>query len=275
MRGEHGSYGAVCDRYGGSSPHARGTRACLNRRSWQAGIIPACAGNTTKPKAMMAGIWDHPRMRGEHSVRPVPVVAGAGSSPHARGTPKVSYMIHTPNGIIPACAGNTAGICPVPKAMRDHPRMRGEHVKVVYCPHRQMGSSPHARGTPEIMAGSSRTNGIIPACAGNTFVTEHSRRPAGDHPRMRGEHASMQLFVHEIPGSSPHARGTQGRRECEDAAGGIIPACAGNTVVPFFIFLLRVDHPRMRGEHRRINSYHRCLWGSSPHARGTPGACPK
>ena len=113
----------------GSSPHTRGTPACRTR-----------SGRRTP---------DHPRIRGEHRPRGVPV--------------------HRRRGIIPAYAGNTVksvtpsaaarGSSPHTRGTRrprgrsvgrivDHPRIRGEHV---------YGVGPFEK-----------VGGIIPAYAGNT-----------------------------------------------------------------------------------------------------------
>ena len=46
--------------------------------------------------------------------------------------------------------------------------MCGEHLLPVECERLQGGSSPHVRGTLEILRGASKQGGIIPACAGNT-----------------------------------------------------------------------------------------------------------
>ena len=51
-----------------------------------------------------------------------------GSSPRARGTPAVLMLEDIREGIIPACAGNTALVCALPDTYRDHPRVRGEHT---------------------------------------------------------------------------------------------------------------------------------------------------
>ena len=238
---------------------------------------------------------DHPRIRGEHrraagGVRQrlgiIPAYAGntrqfknacrfnGGSSPHTRGT-----RIHTNRNCI---------------YRWDHPRIRREH---------------RARGSPR---GVGRR--IIPAYAGNTFAkavgsrkvlgsSPHTRGTpeqgerrglyGGDHPRIRGEHAF------------------RGTRACR--WGGIIPAYAGNTPVRSINARINsgssphtrgtrwrndeakampVDHPRIRGEHRRVLGRHvrlagiipayagntivegrakRGFPGSSPHTRGTPG----
>ena len=170
-------------------------------------------------------------MRGEHSAGVVECAVGA--------------------GIIPACAGNTSSPSGGIGAMRDHPRMRGEHRHSQHLLQASRGSSPHARGTPEVTAGNSRTNGIIPACAGNTMPHNEHRANLRDHPRMRGEHMAAATDVSNPWGSSPHARGTHMGRGTRHHMDGIIPACAGNTHAPATEISISRDHPRMRGEHTK------------------------
>ena len=85
MRGEHG--GAMWVNAGdpGSSPHARGARQSFAASLAVRGIIPACAGSTPSLPNDYQANWDHPRMRGEHTVRVVRPTLSRGSSPHARG----------------------------------------------------------------------------------------------------------------------------------------------------------------------------------------------
>ena len=94
-------------------------------------------------------------------------------------------------------------------ALRDHPRMRGEHIEYRLEGASSQGSSPHARGTlySPHMAGD--VKGIIPACAGNTRYLELTLFENGDHPRMRGEHSDTKADNSSMTGSSPHARGTR------------------------------------------------------------------
>ena len=66
-------------------------------------------------------------MRGEHATEGLTVAQRLGSSPHARGTRRVHGQQGRIRGIIPACAGNTTFPSLEAEAMRDHPRMRGEH----------------------------------------------------------------------------------------------------------------------------------------------------
>ena len=173
----------------GSSPHARGTRFYFVFKRGVRGIIPACAGNTVWVFSRVSCWWDHPRMRGEHPQSIQKIDTPTGSSPHARGTLHHSKGYRIVIGIIPACAGNTVSGSAMAKTMRDHPRMRGEHLLWCVTVCGGLGSSPHARGTRWGCEGVGCVGGIIPACAGNTVRSAAWRRPARDHPRMRGEHS--------------------------------------------------------------------------------------
>ena len=213
MRGEHSRCWCCPHRAWGSSPHARGTLNMDKTNFRGRGIIPACAGNTCATVCVRLGYGDHPRMRGEHILSSFFIFGVSGSSPHARGTLHIVSVAQDRRGIIPACAGNTH-CCKTSRSRAwDHPRMRGEHpYRIIPIPE-DLGSSPHARGT---LIGGLRVRkplGIIPACAGNTYpfgiIGDHGTGiiPAcagntkswpprsarnGDHPRMRGEHESIE-----------------------------------------------------------------------------------
>ena len=175
------------------------------------GIIPACAGNTTLYPNVSVMTWDHPRMRGEHMAKSTNCCKSLGSSPHVRGTRLYYGKQLFQQGIIPACAGNTRSASWRPPNCRDHPRMRGEHMRLLRKPSPPQGSSPHARGTRFRHMPAAHVPGIIPACAGNTHGGSPGHRCRGDHPRMRGEHDLQILDDLESMGSSPHARGTLGQ----------------------------------------------------------------
>ena len=94
----------------------------------------------------------------------------------------------------------------------------------------ELGSSPHARGAPAVVGVDERDVGIIPACAGSTELHAGRRHRAGDHPRMRGEHAPDNASATCSRGSSPHARGALVEELIVVGRHGIIPACAGSTL---------------------------------------------
>ena len=127
-------------------------------------------------------------MRGEHGNVHFVNVAGQGSSPHARGARIRAVTAAPASGIIPACAGSTIAAGDNVQFVGDHPRMRGEHSRSFHKRVKIKGSSPHARGALVPMLNTRRATGIIPACAGSTWLSPPSISMVEDHPRMRGEH---------------------------------------------------------------------------------------
>ena len=207
-------------------------------------------------------------MRGEHLCNTVDAVLGTESSPHTRGAPERDPGSAQPAGIIPACAGSTRRHRAWHRALRDHPRMRGEHQNLGQAFDSLAGSSPHARGAQRLERIACLVPGIIPACAGSTRGCATGRWSSRDHPRMRGEHCfavSASMLVSE---SSPHARGALSNVISNVVAWGIIPACAGSTTCRPRARPPSRDHPRMRGEHSQLSSFLSSFVGSSPHARG-------
>ena len=110
------------------------------------------------------------------------------------------------------------------------------------------GSSPHTRGARPPGLHCRCIVGIIPAYAGSTS------RPSGgcdmdrDHPRIRGEHAALDVEGLAALGSSPHTRGALQSRMRAPRQPRIIPAYAGSTSGSSLKIPLRP--------------------GSSPHTRG-------
>ena len=71
------------------------------------GITPAYAGNTTLIHLQTSKFWDHPRLRGEHSLNAPASLNFVGSPPPTRGTPNLIRDGTVLVGITPAYAGNT------------------------------------------------------------------------------------------------------------------------------------------------------------------------
>jgi len=97
--------------------------------------------------------------------------------------------------------------------------------------------------------------------------------PQGDHPRIRGEHASVAKRMSPVLGSSPHTRGARDRVLLRRLGERIIPAYAGSTYVNSTYPALAADHPRIRGEHSIVSGATCTMSGSSPHTRGAPEEC--
>ena len=168
-----------------------------------------------------------------------------------RGTRLYDCFRHVIVGIIPAYAGNTDRTRSKCSVCRDHPRVCGEHSPISTRRTVSPGSSPRMRGTPKRVMVNTRSNGIIPAYAGNTVNTPGGEVLYRDHPRVCGEHAETVKNDRTLPGSSPRMRGTLDLNRGPLGNNGIIPAYAGNTEVRRPRALVPQDHPRVCGEHTK------------------------
>ena len=151
----------------------------------------------------------------------------------------------------------------------DHPRVCGEHRRVMKSRSNCGGSSPRMRGTPIACRILSAPAGIIPAYAGNTARYRNLRKLYWDHPRVCGEHGSREVITCRRLGSSPRMRGTLLRVRAERQSTGIIPAYAGNTRCRTGFQAGCGDHPRVCGEHQLDALVGGIRTGSSPRMRGT------
>ena len=199
---------------------------------------------------MVYASWDHPRVCGEHAERSATPWDTPGSSPRMRGTLPTSFSAVFGGGIIPAYAGNTGIKHIEADALRDHPRVCGEHRTIEETLSNRTGSSPRMRGTHEKTDVAIRKPGIIPAYAGNTYLQYIQVANPRDHPRVCGEHPSQTPETLLNVGSSPRMRGTQAAGVSDSGGAGIIPAYAGNTSPTITMRLCRRDHPRVCGEHK-------------------------
>ena len=253
----------------GSSPRMRGTLTCGILLLLMMGIIPAYAGNTRIVSFRFRKIWDHPRVCGEHSSSLSFFSVVEGSSPRMRGTRHVGGESWSDGGIIPAYAGNTFPRRAPRPSRRDHPRVCGEHTRILKTPVNNVGSSPRMRGTPATRIRPRNRIGIIPAYAGNTNWFDDGVLDDKDHPRVCGEHAIINGTEMLSKGSSPRMRGTQFPAHPDHRWSGIIPAYAGNTRTVNDGRIGQGDHPRVCGEHTGSKHVGLLYTGSSPRMRGT------
>ena len=186
----------------------RGTRhhAAFGRRLHR--FIPARAGNTISRWRGRLRPTVHPRTCGEHEEAPVQVRLDLGSSPHVRGTRVRVLVVAVALRFIPARAGNTLSGATRPTSTSVHPRTCGEHCGSRSNTLRNIGSSPHVRGTPRRAAASAVPRRFIPARAGNTDHAAAGPPGVPVHPRTCGEHSASPGSFPVAAGSSPHVRGT-------------------------------------------------------------------
>ena len=130
------------------------------------------------------------------------------------------------------------------------------------------GSSPHTRGARRRLQDGPPAAGIIPAYAGSTERVSLMETLSPDHPRIRGEHVSVQFPKGKVGGSSPHTRGARVHALMAPRGLRIIPAYAGSTFPFVSVRGLSPDHPRIRGEHTQYILSVIFVSGSSPHTRG-------
>ena len=199
-----------------------------------------------------------------------PALSQSGSSPLARGTPKLVHAAELRTRLIPARAGNTGERRPFTSWLTAHPRSRGEHEKSQSFHYFVSGSSPLARGTHLKDAEAATGARLIPARAGNTSWRARGLQRIPAHPRSRGEHSGISSSSISRAGSSPLARGTRRLRGTARLYRRLIPARAGNTDILSTSQLRNKAHPRSRGEHAVNLLIGAWLIGSSPLARGTP-----
>ena len=168
IRGEHRDSTAWVDAEGGSSPHTRGAHHVEVTPQNRVRIIPAYAGSTPATIPLRELDADHPRIRGEHPNQHTQAMIMFGSSPHTRGAPSGRQEAPEARRIIPAYAGSTQIHLNSTGDIRDHPRIRGEHLGPPLSGPQNRGSSPHTRGAPTPTLPGLQVLRIIPAYAGST-----------------------------------------------------------------------------------------------------------
>ena len=150
----------------------------------------------------------------------------------------------------------------------DHPRTCGANANVEPASYDVTGSSPHMRGKPLRSPMRLMQFRIIPAHAGQTRQVCGAREETVDHPRTCGANQTMRLLNWKKSGSSPHMRGKLADRVLLRGLDRIIPAHAGQTVVPSSPLNLATDHPRTCGANISVFGTSSSNAGSSPHMRG-------
>ena len=166
MGGEKFLSALPCNPECGSPPRGRGKDERRRPGEIRARITPAWAGKRSSLDGKMFKIWDHPRVGGEKSIscwkRSMPV----GSPPRGRG--KVAYIGNKNglDGITPAWAGKSLGICACFPLVQDHPRVGGEKDARRFQLVDEIGSPPRGRGKARKVLDDALKDGITPAWAG-------------------------------------------------------------------------------------------------------------
>ena len=151
------------------------------------GIIPACAGSSSRSRPRGTGSWDHPRACGEQALRFFTTLISSGSSPRVRGAALDGEGLAPRLGIIPAYAESSAGLGSSCPTRWDHPHVCGEQWVSIDYGITNPGSSPRMRGAAALMRPPFFSGGIIPAHAGSRCPRQCPCEARWDHPRACGE----------------------------------------------------------------------------------------
>ena len=192
----------------------------------------------------------HPRVCGENPPGRGRGCRGRGSSPRVRGKLLEGRGDLGRHGLIPACAGKTGRGRRCRGCPGAHPRVCGENSAADSFVRLTTGSSPRVRGKLREEGLGADDRGLIPTCAGKTPGCGGAVVEGWAHPRVCGENAGVWGRRCGGLGSSPRVRGKQHVIPSLVAAGRLIPACAGKTVVPFLGLVSSAAHPRVCGENQ-------------------------
>ena len=213
----------------GSSPRVRGKPSARAAVMVPRGLIPACAGETSREPYPRRGSPAHPRVCGENSVFSVVTLWSLGSSPRVRGKRYDRRIPCMGDRLIPACAGKTLTTVLKASIPRAHPRVCGENSLSRFSKRYFPGSSPRMRGKRRYAPIVSVRGRLIPAYAGKTLRGDGLTFSQWAHPRVCGENKGTSASAYLNEGSSPRMRGKlRGPRSlCWPV--GLIPAYAGKT----------------------------------------------
>ena len=236
------------NRVRGSSPRVRGRPVRETAPDESTRLIPAGAGQTSKPSSPLKQATAHPRGCGADSLRGRVCACPGGSSPRVRGRLIQRGCSPGLGGLIPAGAGQTL--------FEQSADAQGN------------GSSPRVRGRPEGGFRGVRESGLIPAGAGQTKNRQTQAVKAAAHPRGCGADGSRSRVRRVSGGSSPRVRG----RHCRLLIGrwfrGLIPAGAGQTARWITEPGVVTAHPRGCGADVTSGAATPGVSGSSPRVRG-------
>ena len=232
------------------------------------GSIPAHAGEPA-PRCRSApppGVY--PRPRGGTPRRAGRRLKCRGLSPPTRGNPKRGQGCHSRGRSIPAHAGGTLkrknGWSSITGLS---PPTRGNHARrrILRSPLRSIpahaggtfvrpaasiagvGLSPPTRGNHFNPRRAASRHRSIPAHAGEPRSTSRTRKPPKVYPRPRGGTAVLEKELALGRGLSPPTRGNPNHAGGADAAGGSIPAHAGEPAPARADLGARGVYPRPRG----------------------------
>ena len=159
--------------------------------------------------------------------RPLSHAYERGLSPRVRGNPLWGLRAWSPQGSIPACAGEPSNRSSRIWGNRVYPRVCGGTLLLRATKYSTEGLSPRVRGnrSPSSMMRSTRRS--IPACAGEPGPDHSDSTPRRVYPRVCGGTRSIVRPKVPLVGLSPRVRGNRTLCSAPQSLLWSIPACAG------------------------------------------------
>ena len=254
----------------GLSPQVRGSHLALAAGLDTEGSIPAGAGEPCSKTLPRKGRGVYPRRCGGANTAGLAFTDAAGLSPQVRGSPIPCWWRADGPGSIPAGAGE-------PRTGRQslsrwgvYPRRCGGAVADGDVLRAAQGLSPQVRGSRHDRLGRIARGGSIPAGAGEPLraLLASSRRRV--YPRRCGGAGYAQGLVGGDAGLSPQVRGSRKPQCRSDAAGGSIPAGAGEPCGVGAVKGAVWVYPRRCGGAHTVTPIDDPRPGLSPQVRGSP-----
>ena len=207
----------------------RGKASALDVLPLPCGITPAYAGKSSEDTRRSGTNGDHPRVCGEKSFENGVKGYFEGSPPRMRGK-AVDCPFSLPLvGITPAYAGKSTKQAKQQDKARDHPRVCGEKLAMLWPLILCVGSPPRMRGKVPPLARPQCLLRITPAYAGKSARPSNSDGARGDHPRVCGEKDISADNKNGSKGSPPRMRGKARFEVIVLCLIGITPAYAGKS----------------------------------------------
>ena len=211
----------------GLSPRVRGNRPVLPVVQVRMGSIPARAGEPPGSPGRPGTDGVYPRACGGTPRKSEALWLLSGLSPRVRGNRRRSLPAGAPRGSIPARAGEPYGPPSRRRPTRVYPRACGGTVTALEIDAPVKGLSPRVRGNHTERYLRYRSEGSIPARAGEPRARTSSGAFSGVYPRACGGTKACRFRSALSTGLSPRVRGNLARLAEPHAIRGSIPARAG------------------------------------------------
>ena len=200
---------------------------------------------------------------------------GLGLPPRTRGSPGQTTRTPSAHRSTPAYAGITAALPPHTSVAEVYPRVRGDHLDGVTVGIRDRGLPPRTRGSH----GAINLLGVVPrstpAYAGITSRFHSPSRRLRVYPRVRGDHAARIGSALGAIGLPPRTRGSPMHYLYDVIGSGSTPAYAGITDLALDKYEWPRVYPRVRGDHREVETRGKPVTGLPPRTRGSQLPSPR